>query len=163
MLHLLPANWLPGMGCQRLLPGREWHWGSRHFCLCYDRTAGHRGRRRFHVVRGTGMRSKYAVGGRRDYRSSVHRRRCDLPCVDGHCRPGNRLSAGEGLLRNSRHRPRNVSVRIRDIVDHGRFINNGGVIDVGHRHGADGGVADVDAVDVSATHRVRRHIYFSGA
>lgn len=162
-LHLLARDRLPGMCCQLLLSRRERHRRRRRLRLCHNRSTGHRCWRRLHVVGRAGMRSQHTVRSG-CYRSPrAHLRRRNFPCVHRNGRPRNRLTAGEGLSGNRRHRPGNASVHIRNVVDRGVVIDNGGVIDVGDGRGIYRRVADVDAIHVSTTYAVRRHIHFARA
>ena len=64
------------------------------------------------------------------------------------------------MLRNYHHRALNIPVRIRNVRDIRRVVNDGGVVDVRNRDVADGRIADVDSGHVRLAHGIRRHIHF---
>ena len=98
--HLLPRYRLPGMSCQRLLPGCEGHRRRRRFRFCDHCTARHCGRRCRHAIGRTSVNSQHTVGCGCDRCSGIHRRGGNIPCVHRDCRACNGLSARERPLRN---------------------------------------------------------------
>lgn len=159
-LHFLPRQRLAGMGCQSLLSGCEGH--RRRWCgrLRDYRSARHRGGRCCHPIRRVGVHSQNAVRRRRNSSPGVHWHRSNLSGIDRHGCAGNGLTARECILRNGRNRTRNALVHVGDISDVCGLVDDGRVIDIRHGRGVHGRIADVDTIDVTATHRIRRHIHF---
>src|SRR5579864_91158 len=151
------------MLCQRLLPGCERRLRWRHLCLRHNLTIEHGSRRRLHLVRRIGVNSKHAVVRWRYCRSCSQASRSNFSHVHGHRRSRNRLRAGKRSLRHGYYRARNISVHVPYVVDGRVVVDDCRVVDIGDRRSVDVGVADVDAVDVSATYSIRRHIHFSRA
>ncbi len=100
-----------------------------------------------------------SCGSHRNPRS--HRGRGDLAGVDrnrGFC---HRLRAHECLLRNRRHRARNIPVRIRHARDVGGPIDDGCVVDVRNGRDIDGSITDIDSIHVRRTDLIRRYVNFA--
>jgi len=109
------------------------------------------------------MRPQDAVRRGCDRRTSHHGSRGNFPCIHRDSCPRNRLSAPEGLLRNRGDRAGNVLVHVRDVVDSGVVVDDGGVVDIRDGGCVNSRITDIDAIDVSTAHSVRRHVYFTRA
>ena len=162
-LHFLPRDRLPRMCRQHLLPGREGHGRRRRLRLRHNGTTSHCRWGSFHSVCHIGMNSEHAAGGGCDCSSRIHLSGGNFSFIDRDRRSRNWLRAGKSSLRNSYYCTPNILVHVRHIVDSRIVVDDCGVIDIGDRRSVHGGVADVDAVDVTSTHSIGRHVHFPRA
>ena len=72
-----------------------------------------------------------------------------------------RLSGSEGVRRGSGHRAGNTLVYIPNVIYGDVLVDDGGVVIIVDHGLVDGGVRDVDVVDVRAADRIRRHVHFT--
>ena len=162
-LHFLPRDRLPRMCRQHLLPGREGHGRRRRLRLRHNGTTSHCRRGSFHSVCHIGMNSEHAAGCGCDCSSRIHLSGGNFSFIDRDRRSRNWLRAGKSSLRNSYYCTPNILVHVRHIVDSRIVVDDCGVIDIGDSRAVDRGVTNIDAVDVTTTHPVRGHVYFSRA
>src|SRR6266478_4125907 len=161
-LHFMLRQRLSRMRCQCLLLFCKWHWGGRWCRLGDHRPVHHCRWRRGHMIRSRGLRSEYALPRRGNCYPRTHGCSGNLPRVHLDRRPGYRLRACEGALRNHRYRTLYIPVRIRHVCDGRAFIDDGGVVNVRDRGGIDSRIADVHPVHILPADLVRGHKNFPG-
>jgi hypothetical protein len=106
--HFAPRQRLSRMCCQSLLLVCNWDRRRRRRPLCDHLPVHHCLRRRHHTIRGSKLRSHYAVACGSHRNPRPHQGTSNLPRVHSDRCSAHGLRGREGALRNRHHRPRTL-------------------------------------------------------
>ena len=158
--HFAPRQRLSRMCCQSLLLVCNWDRRRRRRPLCDHLPVHHCLRRRHHTIRGSKLRSHYAVACGSHRNPRPHQGTSNLPRVHSDRCSAHGLRGREGALRNRHHRTPHTPVHVSHVRDVRGFVDDRGVVHVRDLDVIDRRIANVHPVYIFPADVVRRHINF---